>query len=734
MKLKKLMAILLILSAVVLDSCENRTNSGEIKITYPEIEHKIERDNYFGKIIEDKHRLLENVGNTKVVAWLEKEKNLTDSVLNQISFRDSLKTNLQEIMYSSNVRGGFPRVIGKKLFYAKLFFKERIEKICFRDSLNSPETELFDTKILNTSTIQYDIYYFEPSTDGRFVVLGLSPNGTESVIIKILDVTNRKLLPETIERANYGNPSWLPGQNAFLYTQLKEIKNKNDAQTMYENAKVKLHDIGTDPLTDSEVISDTQSKTLVPSPLDIPFITISPNSNIIVAAVLRGSTQYLSLFYSKVSNLKLNLQKKIVWNQICTSDEMVTSFAITNEKAYVLSFNANPNGALKVFDIQKKSFLKTSLLDGKNEVLEDMIQTNDHIYLKKLKNGFSSLISINISSEKLNEIRLPYSGYVTLKPPFPYPPSFINSTDLYFTMESWNRELSGYTYEPTNDQVKETGIRLPGKYGNPTDILVKEVEIKSHDGELVPLSIIYSKNTRLDGKNPTLLEAYGSYGVSMNSQFDLGTLVWLRMGGIYAVAHVRGGSEKGNSWYKAGFKANKSNTWKDFISCAKYLISNKYTSSDKLSAKGVSAGGIAAGMAIVERPELFKAALLQVAGLNSLRYENTKNSFSVSEFGTTKDSTEFEYLYAMDIYHHIKEGVQYPSVLITGEMNDDLVDIWQPAKAVAKFQEVSKSKSNVILFKVGTGGHSGELDKVRNELDTYSFLFWQLGDKRFYIK
>jgi prolyl oligopeptidase len=267
-------------------------------------------------------------------------------------------------------------------------------------------------------------------------------------------------------------------------------------------------------------------------------------------------------------------------------------------------------------------------------------------------------------------------------------------------------------------------MRTPGKFGSTEDIIVKDTLVPSHDGILVPLTIIYSNKTVLNGKNPTLVEGYGAYGASMNARFSFPLLVWIRKGGIYAVAHVRGGGEKGDNWYKEGLKETKPNSWKDFIACADYLINQHFTTSEYLAAKGTSAGGITVGRAITERPELFKAAIINVGVLNSLR--NISNSAAVSEYGNVKDSVDFKSILNMDTYHHIKEGVNYPSILITAGKNDARVDWWQPAKAAARFQEVGRNRSNIILFNLFNEGHSGTNDPTLVE-DEYSFLFWQLN-------
>jgi len=215
----------------------------------------------------------------------------------------------------------------------------------------------------------------------------------------------------------------------------------------------------------------------------------------------------------------------------------------------------------------------------------------------------------------------------------------------------------------------------------------------------------------------------------MKPEFSRNRLAWFAHGGIYAVAHVRGGGEKGDKWYKGGFKATKPNSWKDLIACAEFLIKNKYSSSPKLAIIGGSAGGITIGRAITEQPGLFKAAVIYAGTLNPVRMENSFNTSTVTEYGTVKDSLEFQYLYNMDPYLHIREGITYPSVLFTAGLNDARVAPWQPGKAIAKMQQVSKG-NNIVLFRVAGTGHFD----YPSDADVYSFLFWQLGNPDFKLK
>lgn len=702
-----------------------KTLGQQFVTNYPKLNSQPSVDIYFGQKIIDKYRVLENIKNSTVLQWIKEERKLYDSISKLIPQRDSLEKKLEDVIYSSNVRGGFPRVTGKKIFFFRSFVREKLQAIFYKSDLNSKEIELFNTKSINEKDKTYNIDYYEPSFDGKYIALGISVNGDEMSVIRIINVETKKFLPESIERATYGTPFWIPGKDGFFYAQLKEMKSDEDFKTKYEDNKVMLHWLNSDSKNDKEIFSRKLNNSLQLDKIDIPFICTFPNSDKVLAFTFHGSTPYLSLYYASLNDL-INTPESISWRKASDSDDNVSTFALNNNQLYVLSFKDNPNGVVRRVELGKKISEGTILLEGKGEVLEDLIQTPNFLYIKKLKNGNSNITSVDFSNNSINTVKLPYDGYAYIKPNFGTPPVFFNSNDLFFGIESWNREFGVYSYNPEQKQTIKTDLRAQGKYGNPTDILVKDIEVPSHDGVMVPLTIVYSKNIKLNGRNPTLIEGYGAYGVSMNATFDLPLLVWLRMGGIYAVAHVRGGGEKGDDWYKGGYKLTKSNSWKDFIACSEYLIRNKYTAPKFLAAKGVSAGGITAGRAITERPDLFKAAVIDVGKLNSLRSENSSNSLSVSEYGTVKDSAEFKSILDMDVYHHIKENINYPSLLITAALKDARVDWWQPGKAVARFQDVSDGKNNIVLFKITDNGHFGTADKLKDALDEYSFLLWQL--------
>jgi prolyl oligopeptidase len=279
--------------------------------------------------------------------------------------------------------------------------------------------------------------------------------------------------------------------------------------------------------------------------------------------------------------------------------------------------------------------------------------------------------------------------------------------------------------------IADTHLMAPGKHGDPADLVSVEVKAPSHDGVMVPLSIVYRKGTELDGSHPLLLDGYGSYGITSDPNLDPQRLAWFEQGGIYAVGHIRGGGEYGEDWHLAGKKLTKPNTWKDFIACGEYLIQHKYTSSSRLSIMGGSAGGITVGRSITERPDLFAVAIDSVPMSDAVRVEFSPNGPpNIPEFGTVKEEDGFKALYEMSPYHHVKDGTKYPAVMLTSGINDPRVSTWEPAKLTARLQAATSS-GKPILFRVDyDAGHGIGSTKTQREsllADVFSFILWQVG-------
>lgn len=715
----------MILPIFIFECCTYEQKS---TIVYPKLKYVNDTLIRYNDTIIDNLTYLEKDTNLNINEWIEAQNHLTDSVVNSIEDLSKIKAEMEKAVFSSNERGGFPKVNNNKVYFVRTLLKEKEQKLMCREGLNGSEIELFNTKNWNNMKEEYNIDYYEPSPDNKYIILGYSINGDEMTYIRIIDISTRKLLPETIERCPYGYPVWHPKKAGFFYAQLQEIKSLEDRSKVYEDSEVKFHLLGDDIKKDKVIFSRKNNRELNLENIDLPSFAIYPNSDKVFCIVPRGSSRFKAVYFASIKEIDASKDlSKVKWHQVASNEKQLHVITYYNETLYALEFSENPNGRIVKYDLKKPKFVSTVIYDAKNELLQNFILTNKNLFCKVSRNGNSMLLAFNLANDSFEIVKLPFVCNIGFISPYGNNSLYSNTDGLYMAIDSWSNEVAVYYYDHESKFFTKTTLRKQGKYNEGLEIEVKEVEVTSHDGEKVPLSLVYKKGIKLDGTNPTIINAYGAYGTSLNSSFYLPHMVWFKMGGVLAIAHVRGGGEKGYLWHKAGFKDTKPNSWKDFIACSEYLILNKYTSPSKLSAKGESAGAITVGRAITEKPELYKAALLEVGLLNALRFDKLSNSFVMSEFGDGKTEESYKDLKKMDVIYNTNKLANYPSLLITSGLNDTRVDWWMPAKAAAKFQQLSKD--NIILLKVDGGGHGGSSDIVKQESEYMAFLLWQLNHK-----
>lgn len=444
----------------------------------------------------------------------------------------------------------------------------------------------------------------------------------------------------------------------------------------------------------------------------------------------------LTLYYAFKGELK---NKTINWKPLTTKNDEVRSFFVQGKDIYFLTAKGNP----------KFRFIKTSLenlnlqtaqtiAEGNDDwkISTDVItQTRDYLIFNKTKNELvTKLCSFEFTTGKTADIDIPLKGNVHAIG------LSKNTNEILLATSGWTVPYNFYSYNAQRREISNSVFNIQPDSSKLENVVYEEIEIPSHDGALVPLSIVYDKTKlKKDGSNIAFMKGYGSYGmVDYPPYFDVNTLPLLSRGVVLAYAHIRGGGEKGDAWHLAGKKVTKPNTWKDFNACAEYLIKNKYTSADKFGISGESAGGILIGRAITERPDLYKVAIPEVGLLSTLRYEFTPNGQpNIPEFGTVNIEEEFKALLEMDAYQHIQKGAKYPAQLITTGFNDPRVESYIPAKFAAKMQADNSSQNPIFLYVNYAAGHfrgSTVENRFTQTAQEYSFLLWQCGDEEFQIK
>ncbi|AOR27391.1 prolyl endopeptidase, S9 family [Formosa sp. Hel1_33_131] len=684
-------------------------------------------DEIHGQRIEDPYRYMENIDDSIYINWLKGQKENKESVVGNISNRDNLKLKIEKFQERTPEKISKLTIMDNDVyFYLKENTTSKVKKLYSRDGFKGEEVLLYNPENFDNEH-PYVINYIKPSWDTSKVVIGLTKNDEEFSILKILDVKTKNLVGD-IKITNtlptsLGGVKWLPDDSGIIYVNVPVIDSKS--KKYLHNSEVVLYRFNDNPKESPTVIfSKKENPKLKIKEEDFPLIYLdNQNVEYIIGVVTRAS-RYRDTYYIKIDELN---NKKIKWEPLFKKEEKIKRFIVTKDEIIYMTSKTTPNFQICKTSLSNPDFENPQVLVYENtkEVITDFVITKQGLFFVKIKNGVDAkLYKIENNQEKNIEIPKP-SGSINVSS------KNENSNDLWISIDGWTHKKETYKYDYDKSVFIPQNLYPVAEYSLLNDVVVKEIEVPSYDGTLVPLSVIYKNSIKLNGENRMLLTGYGAYGITDKPVLDDYLLNWINEGGIYALAHVRGGGEKGDAWHKEGFKTTKPNTWKDFISCTEYLIDKEYTSNKNLAVWSGSAGGILVGRAITERPDLYAAAIIRVGLLNTLRSEfapNGKNN--IKEFGTIKDSLEFKSLLEMDAFHNIKDGVEYPAVYLTGGMNDARVAVWQPSKFAAKLQKANASENPIILDIDFDGGHGFDAtsNKKNNELaDILSFALWQTG-------
>ncbi|WP_353149494.1 prolyl oligopeptidase family serine peptidase [Chryseobacterium sp.] len=682
-------------------------------------------EDYFGNKILDEYRNLEDLQNPATLQWMQSQTNYTNSILNLIPKRNYyLEKRLEFDKRQGYSISDLKVTNNDKYFYVKKNGDEKIAKLYYREGFLGKEVLLYDPiQYKNNGNHSFVINYISPSWDGSKVAVSMSEKGKELAEVIIMDVKTKYIHPEVITDAapaTFDGIKWTNDNNGFLYVAFSTID--PTSQDFYKNTKTVLYKIGTDSTKVIDVFSAKNNPDLNISDDQFPIILDSGIDDQYYIGMLVDFQSYRKTFIISKNDL---LSGKKNWRSFSNSDDKAKNLDFQKDKViFVSGYNATFN-RLSRTNIANPDFKNAETLvpEKKDEILKSYRITKDGIYYTTTKNGVEAKLYLYKDGQD-RSIKLPYpSGNIDLKC------KGENYSDIWITCSGWANDEQRFKYDLKTNTFKPENLAPIADYPEFKDVVVNEIVVKSRDGEEIPVSLIYNKNLRKEGNNMVLIDSYGSYGISNNPYFSKAYLLWVLQGGMVAVAHVRGGGEKGESWRLGGYKETKPNTWKDLIDCTEYLINEKYTSKDKIAIWGASAGGITVGRAMTERPDLFKVVIAEVGVMNPLRDEVTPNG-QPKEFGTVKDPKEFKNLLEMDSYHHIKKGVNYPSTFITGGVNDQRVIVWEPVKFAAKLI-ADNTSSNPVLLKIDfEGGHGGNVSvdqRYANIGDMFAFAFWQLG-------
>ena len=697
------------------------------QLKYPATPKVEVRDTIFGTVYKDDYRWLENMKDPKVITWFKAQAELTDETMKKVSGRDELIAEWKKLdalqpptVFSEVEAGG-------RYFFQKRMAGEKVSKVYYRENIKGEDKLLFDPmtfipgKTLSVESIA-------PSYDGKKLLIGYAEEGAEISTLRVMDVDSKKLLSDSIE-GTAGAGNWSFDNTSFFYMWINSSDNMDPNSRL--NPKYKLHKLGTDTKKDIDYFSNTSYPELKIDAKSYPFVFLSEFEKDYVFAAQGTVQPEVIAYYAPISEFN---SPKINWKQLSTSEDMIVrGFEIFDGKMYAITHKDAKNYKLVATDLKNVNWKSPEVIAPEKATTLEYLTRSKDLLILTYSDGISNFVyKYDPKTKKTTEIKLPYQGTTY----------FVNvdkkSNNFLAFLTSGNKPLTQFLYNAAPNKYSESPFNKPPQYPEAyKDLVAEEVQVKGHDGVMIPLSIIYKKGTKKDGSNVCLMESYGAYGISMAAFFNARKNSLAIKGVVIAVPHVRGGSEKGQEWYKAGYKTTKANTWKDFISCGEYMISQGYTTKEKLAGTGTSAGGVLISRAITERPDLFAAAVCNVGVANAMRAEFSANGpVNTPEFGTVADEEESKALYEMDGMQHVKDGVKYPALMCVGGWNDSRVAPWEPGKFAAAMQNATSSGKPVLLKINYDNGHFTEDKQVTwaNFADQYAFMMWQCGHPDFQLK
>ncbi len=703
--MKKTLTTLLVASIVL--SCKQETKEEAMVLKYPETHKGDVVDTYFSESVADPYRWLEDDRSAETAAWVKAENEVTFDYLDKIPFREDLKKQMEKIWNYEKI--GAPFKEGDYTYYSKNDGLQN-QSVIYRKGVDGKEEVFLDpNKFSKDGTTSLGGLDF--SEDGSKAAYAISEGGSDWRKVIVMDTKTKTIIGDTLVDVKFSGVSWL-GNEGFYYSSYdkpegSELSAKTDQHKLY------FHKLGTAQKDDQLVFGKDQKRRYVGG-----SVTEDNHYLVITAA---NSTYGNELYIKDLT--KANSPIVRIVDNFETSSSVIESrgtklFIVTDWKApnqrivTVDATNPKPENWVD-FIPETKNVLSPSTGGG-------------YFFAHYMKDAVSMVNQYDYDGKLIREIKLPGIGTAS---------GFSGKKDdqtLYYSFTNYITAGTIYSLDP-KDGVSKV-YEKPKVAFDADKFESKQVFYTSKDGTKVPMIITHKKGLKLDGKNPTMLYAYGGFNVSLTPSFSIANAIWLENGGVYAVPNLRGGGEYGKEWHVAGTQMKKQNVFDDFIAAAEYLIENKYTSSDFLAIKGGSNGGLLVGATMTQRPELMKVALPAVGVLDMLRYHTfTAGAGWAYDYGTAEDSKEmFEYLKAYSPLHNVKE-VAYPATMITTGDHDDRVVPAHSFKFAAELQAKNKG-TNPMLIRIetnaGHGAGKSVAQNIQENVDLQAFTLYNMGVRK----
>ena len=657
--------------------------------------------------IDDDYAWLENFKSNEVTNWVNEQNIYSENHLKEVTKATNFLFKIKDYDYLST--NGLPSK-NRKYFYSNYRLdKKKPYVLHYREKLNDMPRQLVDPyAIYKDENVLMSGFY--PSKNSKYLAYKISLNGSDRNEIRFVDISNQKNLDDVLKDIKFSNAAWNDDKGIFYK------KNSNtDFFAKDSTYQLYYHKLG--EIQDKDVLIFDTSK----DESDFRFF-VRENK--------------LFLFETNKE------ETKRLYHYIDLSDETfkIKEFVVPNGNDFSYLYSKEDNvyftntkydwGDVRSFNINNPTEVTSIIPQIYSHLLVDTDFTSEYIICKYRNLGRNYINIHNYDGTFVRKFEAPMGMNFNIR--------FLDNktNELYVTFYSYTISYLNYKLNITtgdtnvyyNDFIEPKPTLFPFDHFE-----TKTITYKSRDGKDVPMTIIHKKGIQLNGNNPTLLEAYGGFGSVSGPSYDVGLLHFLEKGGVYAFAEIRGGGEKGRKWHKDGRGLKKMNSFNDFIDAAEFLISEKYTSSNKLAISGASNGGLVVGVAMTQRPDLFKVAVPKVGVYDMIKFEQyTIGKFHLDEYGNPEIEEEFNALLNYSPYHKIKEGVNYPTTLIITSENDDRVPPVHSYKFAARLQNRAAQKNPIYLQVKSNAGHYGKISSyeksVQADAEFYSFIWEHLNE------
>ncbi|MBK5112439.1 MAG: S9 family peptidase [Candidatus Heimdallarchaeota archaeon] len=679
---------------------------------YPETERKEVVDTLHGVEIKDPYRWLENYEDPKVKDWLAKQNQLTKEKIEKIPNYNKALEKIKDYLSLGTL--SVPKEKKGYIFFQKATTESQPVLYVQKGKTGEPKVLVNPNELSKENPVSLDWYFISPNA--KYLVYGLSNNGDEWSLLHIKNVETGEILDDKIPRTRFCSLAWLPDESGFYYTRYPEPGTVPKGQENY-NKHVFLHIIGTDWLNDDKIFGEGRS------PTNHYSISLSEEGRYLLIGVSK---------YSKHDLHIMDLENNNELSEVIADDDSITTGSLLDGEIWILTNKDAPKKTLYKTKINSPSQNNWQVVIPETDnPISQVLITKNNIFLKVMKNA-ADFIQIYSKECKLqSELDLPkFSSILGMGGDGSIAAN--DQDNFYFSLMNFFYPTSIYNYDiKTKDLTIFKGIKPPL---NIEDYIVKQEWYESKDGTKVSMFIVHKKSIELDGSNPTMLNGYGGFNLPIKPPYlKYSRFFWLENNGIVAVANLRGGSEYGEEWHKAGMLEKKQNVFDDFIYAAKWLIKNKYTSQKHLCINGRSNGGLLTGVMLTQESDLFGAVYVGVPLLDMIRYHLFSIArYWIPEYGSAEDPEQFKYILKYSPYHNVKKGAKFPATYLVAAASDSRVDALHAMKMTALMQWANDSKEPILLFVEGQAGHGvgKPLEKLaETETDLYTFLGWKTGLK-----